>query len=98
MTCLVVGQPTALDVIRVVGEVYLRAVVDAALETHRLLLTQHLQQRHDMPGSRLALRQCSICRDIPGLARQEGSLDLSRGAVVAGRAFRDAVLCGECRD
>lgn len=95
---LVVGQPAAFDVIRVVGEVYLRAVVDAALETHRLLLAQHLQQRHDMPGSRLATGQCGIRRDVPGLARQEGSLDLSRGAVVAGRALRDAVLCGKCRD
>lgn len=95
---LVVGQPAAFDVIRVVGEVDLRAVVDAALETHLLLLAQHLQQRHDMPGSQLANGQCGIRRDIPGLARQEGSLDLSRGAVVAGRALRDAVLCGECRD
>ena len=95
---LVVGQPAALDVVRVVGEVYLRAMVDAAFETHRFLLAQHLQQRHDMPGSRLATGQCGIRRDIPGLARQEGSLDLSRGAVVAGRALRDAVLCGECRN
>lgn len=95
---LVVGQPAALDVVRVVGKVDLRAVIDAAFETHRFLLTQYLQQRHDMPGSRLATGQCGIRRDIPGLARQEGSLDLSRGAVVAGRALRDAVLCGECRD
>lgn len=95
---LVVGQPAAFDVVRVIGKVDLRAVVDAALETHLLLLAQHLQQRHDMPGSRLATGQCGIGRDIPGLARQEGSLDLSRGAVVAGRALRDAVLCGECRD
>lgn len=95
---LVVGQPAALDVVRVVGEVDLRAVVDAALETHLLLLTQHLQQRHDMPGSQLANGQCGIRRDVPGLARKKGSLDLSRGAVVAGRALRDAVLCGECRD
>lgn len=98
MARLVVGQPAALDVVRVVGEVDLRTVVDAALETHRLLLAQHLQQWHDMPGSRLATGQCGIRRDIPGLARQEGSLDLSRGAVVAGRALRDAVLCGKCRD
>lgn len=95
---LVVGQPAALDVVRVVGEVDLRAMVDAALETHRLLLAQHLQQRHDMSRAGLASGQCGIRRDIPGLARQEGSLDLSRGAVVAGRALRDAVLCGECRD
>lgn len=95
---LVVGQPAALDVIRVVGEVYLRAVVDATLETHLLLLAQHLQQRHDMPGSRLARGQCGIGRDVPGLARKKGSLDLSRGAVVAGRALCDVVLCGECRD
>lgn len=95
---LVVGQPAAFDVVRVVGEVDLRAVVDAALETHRLLLAQHLQQRHDVSGSRLATGQCGICRDIPGLARKKGSLDLSRGAVVAGRALCDVVLCGECRD
>lgn len=95
---LVVGQPAAFDVVRVVGEVDLRAVVDAALETHLLLLAQHLQQRHDMPGSQLANGQCGIRRDVPGLARKKGSLDLSRGAVVASRAFRDAVLCGECRD
>ena len=88
----------ALDVVRVVGEVYLRAMVDATLETHRLLLAQHLQQRHDMPGSRLATGQCGIGRDIPGLARKKCTLDLSRGAVVAGCALRDAVLCGECRD
>ena len=95
---LVVCQTAALDVVRVVGEVDLRAVINAALETHLLLLAQHPQQRHDMPASRLATGQCGICRDIPGLARQEGSLDLSRGAVVAGRALRDAVLCSECRD
>ena len=95
---LVVGQPAAFDVVRVVGEVDLRAVVDAALETHLLLLAQHLQQRHDMPGSQLANGQCGIRRDVPGLARKKGSLDLSRGAVVASRAFRDAVFCGKCRD
>lgn len=95
---LVVGQPAALDVVRVVGEVYLRAMVDAALETHRLLFSQHLQQRHDMSRAGLALGQCGIRRNVPGLARQEGPLDLSRGAVVAGRALRDAVLCGKCRD
>ena len=98
MARLVVGQPAALDVVRVVGEVDLRAVVDAAFETHRLLLAQHLQQRHDMPGSRLATGQCGICRNVPGLARKKCPLDLSRGAVVAGRALRDAVLCGECRN
>ena len=84
--------------VRVVGEVYLRAVVDAAFEAHGLLLAQHLQQRHDVSGSRLATGQCGIRRDVPGLARQKGSLDLSRGAVVAGGALRDAVLCSECRD
>ena len=95
---LVVGQPAALDVVRVIGKVDLRAVVDAALEAHRFLFAQHLQQRHDMPGSWLATGQCGIRRDIPGLARKKCSLDLSRGAVVAGRALRDAVLCGECRN
>lgn len=95
---LVVGQPAAFDVVRVIGKVDLRAVVDAALETHLLLLAQHLQQRHDMPGSRLATGQCGICRNVPGLARKKCPLDLSRGAVVAGRALRDAMLCGECRD
>ena len=95
---LVVGQPAALDVIRVVGEVDLCAVIDAAFETHRFLLTQYLQQRHDTPGSRLAPGQCGIRRDVPGLARKKGTLDFSRGAVVAGRALRDAVFCGECRD
>lgn len=95
---LVVGQPAALDVIRVVGEVDLCAVIDAAFETHRFLLTQYLQQRHDTPGSRLAPGQCGIRRDVPGLARKKGTLDFSRGAVVAGRALRDAVFCGKCRD
>lgn len=95
---LVVGQPAAFDVVRVVGEVDLRAVVDAALETHLLLLAQHPQQRHDVSRAGLAPGQCGISRDIPGLARKKCSLDLSRGAVVAGRALRDAVLCGECRD
>lgn len=95
---LVVGQPAALDVVRVVGEVDLRAVIDAAFETHRFLLTQYLQQRHDTPGSRLAPGQCGIRRDVPGLARKKGTLDFSRGAVVAGRALRDAVFCGKCRD
>lgn len=42
MAGLVVGQPAAFDVVRVVGEVDLRTVVDAALETHGLLLAQHL--------------------------------------------------------
>lgn len=74
---LVVGQPAALDVVRVVGKVDLRAVVDAALETHRFLLAQHLQQRHDVSGSRLATGQCGIRRDVPGLARQKGTLDFS---------------------
>lgn len=95
---LVVGQPAAFDVVRVVGEVDLRAVVDAALETHLLLLAQHLQQRHDMSRAGLASGQCGIRRNVPGLARKKCPLDLSRGAVVAGGTLRDAVLCGECRD
>lgn len=98
MARLVVGQPAAFDVIRVVGKVDLRAVVDAAFEAHGLLLAQHLQQRHDVSRAGFATRQYGIRRDVPGLARKKGSLDLSRGAVVASRALRDAVLCGECRD
>lgn len=42
MAGLVVGQPAAFDMVRVIGKVDLRAVVDAALETHRLLFAQHL--------------------------------------------------------
>lgn len=95
---LVVGQPAAFDVVRVIGEVYLRAVINAALETHRFLLAQHLQQRHDMSRAGLASGQCGIRRNVPGLARKKCPLDLSRGAVVAGGTLRDAVLCGKCRD
>lgn len=95
---LVVGQPAALDVVRVVGKVDLRAVVDAALETHRLLFAQYLQQRHDVSRVGFATGQYGIRRDIPGLARKKGSLNLFRGAVIAGRALCDTVLCGECRD
>ena len=98
MARLVMGQTAALDVVRVVGEVYLRAVVDAALETHRLLLAQHLQKRHDTLRAGLTPGQCGIRRNVPGLARKKCSLDFSRGAVVADGALRDTVLCGECRD
>lgn len=74
---LVVGQPAALDEVRVVGEVNLRAVVDATFETHRLLFAQHLQQRHDVSRAGFATGQYGICRNVPGLARKKGPLDLS---------------------
>ena len=40
VSCLVVRQSTALDMVRVVGQVYLCLVIDAAFHSCLLLLTE----------------------------------------------------------
>ena len=45
IACLFVGQTATLDMVRVVGQVYLRFMIDAALHLHRFLLTEYIKQR-----------------------------------------------------
>ena len=41
---LLMGQTAALNMVRVVGQVYLRLVIDAAIHLHRLLLAEYVEQ------------------------------------------------------
>ena len=42
---LVMSQPTTLNVIRIIGQIYLNTVINASFESGFLLLPQHIQKR-----------------------------------------------------
>ena len=96
---LFVGQAAAFHVVGVVGEVDLCAVVDAAFQRHGFFLAQRFEQgrRRCLPGIPL-LGGSGVFGDVPCLSREKRSVDFPRCAVVARRAFRDAVLFCELYD
>ena len=95
IACLVVCQTAAFDVIGVIGQVNLRAMIDATLQSRVFLLSQSSQQgRHLLLGGS-TLGQNSIRRDVPRLSCEENSINLSARTIIAGRAFRNAELLGK---
>ena len=96
VTGLLLGQSAALDMIGIVSQVNLDAMVNAAFHPHLLLFAQSGKQ-----GRHLFLapfRQSSLSGNVPGLSREEGSLYLPRSTVITGGTFADAVFFGKLTD
>ena len=96
VACLVVGQSTAFDMVGVVGEVNLGAVIDAATDLGLLLLTEPLQQR----GFLLLplLGRLGITGDVPCLSGEECSRNLPGGTPVPDRPLGDSERLCEFAD
>ena len=86
------GQTAALDVVGVIGEVDLRAIVDTPADLSLLLFTKSLQQGAllglPFPGKR------SIGRDIPCLSDKDSAFHLSRSAPITDGTLGDSILFG----
>ncbi len=77
------GQPTTLNVVGIIGQLYLRAVVDSALYSCRFLLSQSLQKRRDDGACILSHGQWRIGRNAPCFADKNGARQPALGAIVA---------------
>ena len=93
---LFLGQATALDMIGIVSQVDLYAMVDAAFHLAFLLLSQYCKQRGLFLFA--SFGQHGIRWDVPCFSRQESTLNLSGGAVIARRTLADVVLFGKLTD
>ena len=82
------GEFAALDVVGVVRQINLRAVVDAAAHFALFLFSKSFQKGRGFLFAPAAGGQWGIGRDAPGLAGEEGSFDLPGRAPVAHRPFR----------
>ena len=93
---LFLGQPAPFDMVRIVGQVNLRAMINAPLEAPLLFLTQTLQQRRQFRLPLLGQR--GIGRNIPCLAGKERPFNLARRAIVTGRTLFNSVLLRKSGD
>ena len=84
---LVVGEFAALDVVGVVRQINLRAVVDAAAHFALFLFAKSLQKGRGLLFAPATGGQWGVGRDAPGLAGKEGPLNLPGRAPVADGAF-----------
>ena len=98
IACLVVGQFAALDVVGVVRQINLCAVIDAAAHITLFLFAKSLQKGRGFLFAAAAGGQRSIRRDAPGLAGEEGALNFPGGAPVAHGPFGQAVCLGKFCD
>ena len=98
IACLVVGQLATLDVVGVIGQINLNAMVDAALQFGGLLLSQYLKQGRNLRLGGTTLGQSGIGRDVPGFPRQEGAFNLSAGTIIASRALRNTIFLCKLND
>lgn len=87
---LVVGQPAALDVVGVVGQLDLYPMIDPAGAFGGFFLLQDIQQRCRPAGSFRVAPQGLFCLggNVPGLSGQECAGDPALRAVVPHGAFR----------
>ena len=96
VACLLMGQAAPFDVVGVVGEVNLGAVVNAATDIGLLLIAETLQER----GFLLLplLGRLGITGDVPCLSGEEGSRNLPGGTPVPDRPLGDAERLCEFAD
>lgn len=96
--CLVVSQFAALDMIGVVGQINLRAVVDAAAHFTLFFFAKSFQKGRGFLFAAAAGGQLSIRGEAPGLAGQEGSINLPGRAPVAYGPFGQVMSIGKFSD
>jgi hypothetical protein len=84
------SQATPLDMIGIIGKVYLGAMIDTAANLTFLLFTETFQQRSYL---QLAFSwQRGIGRNVPGLSYKHNPINLTRRAPVPDSAHREIVL------
>ena len=96
IACLLLGQAAAFDMVGVVGQVNLYAMINAAFHLGFLLFAQCGKQ-----GRHLFLvssGQFGINGNVPCLSREESTFDFPCGAIVSGCALTDAVFFGKLTD
>ena len=98
VACLLVGQTAALDVVGVVRQIDLCAVVDAAAHLALFLFAKSLQKGRGSLFADTTLGQWRIGRDAPGLAGYEGSLDFSGRTPATDRTLGQSVGFGKFCD
>ena len=85
----------ALNMVRVIGQIYLCSVIDAAFEPHFLLFSEGYEKGKHTFFCSFAFRQLRICRNIPSLTCQECSFYLSVCTIISCGSLRNAKLIGE---
>lgn len=95
---LLVGEATAFDMVGVVGQIDLGAVVDAAAHLAFFLFAETLQEGRAFPFMDVVPGGYGVNRDAPGLAGEEGTVNLAGGAPVARRPHGDFMPFGEFGD
>ena len=90
---LLPGEATSLHVVRVVGQVYLCAVVDAPFQPTFHFLPEPFQQGGGLRF--LPLGKLRIHWNVPRFPSEESPWDFSRSTIVSGGALTDAIFLGE---
>ena len=92
-TSLFLTQTTTLYVIGIIGQIYLRSMIDASIQFGFFFFTQTTQQ-----GIQLSLAfwgQLRIRRNIPCLSSQECSFNFSFSTIITSCPLTDAVFFGK---
>ena len=95
---LLVGKPAALDVVGVVGQINLGAVVNATADFTLFFFSESLEKGRGFLFASATPRQFCIGRQAPGLAGQERPGNFPGSAPVAHRPLRQTVLLSKFTD
>lgn len=93
---LLMCQATPLDMIGIIGKVYLGAMIDTAANLTFLLFTETFQQRSYLQFA--FSWQRGIGRNVPGLSYKNHPINLPGSAPVPDSALRETMLLSELAD